>query len=50
MDIFRSRVDAITYFCTYFNKRLYVPILRNHPNLGLLVAGLHVHEKPILSR
>ena len=27
-----------------------LPILRDHPHLGLLVAGLHFHENPIFSR
>src|SRR5258707_9832158 len=31
-------------------KIKYLPIIRNYPNLGLPIAGLQFHEKPIISR
>jgi len=32
------------------SESLYIPILRNHPNLGLFISLLHIHENPIFSR
>lgn len=31
-------------------ERLHLPILWDHPHLGLLVPGFHVHENPIFLR
>ena len=47
----RSSANAIVVkLATMSPSRAHIPLLRNHPHLGLLVAGLHFHAAPIFLR
>lgn len=45
-----SRSNATSNFRRLVAKTSSIPMLRDYPHLGLLVAGLHFHAKPIVLR